>query len=159
MDQWWHNPCNRLHIQVKRHSSWCIHEGKSSRHLSAHKGAKTECALTLRNAASLQKHCSVACKARVKQVRPWTFLSMVYVPLCTKLAMSDIGDIWASSIATLYHPPVENEELRLSFLVAHCIVNGESWRLHSMFALSLDKAFLLMHHSRRESIASLWCRF
>ena len=88
-------------------------EGRSSRHPSAHKGAKTGCALTLRNAASLQKHCSVACKARVKQVRPWTCPSMVYVPLC------------ASSIATLYHPPVGNEELRLSFPLAHCIVNGD----------------------------------
>ena len=47
--------------------------------------------LALRNAASLQKHCSVACKARVKQVRPWTCPSMVYVPLCTKLEVSDIN--------------------------------------------------------------------
>ena len=39
----------------------------------------------------LQKHCPVACKARVKQVRPWTYPSMVYVPLCTKLVMSDIN--------------------------------------------------------------------
>ena len=30
-----------------------------------------------------------------------------------------------SSIAILYHPPVGNEELRLSFLLAHCIANGE----------------------------------
>ena len=66
-------------------------EGRSSRHPSAHKGAKTGRALTLRNAASLQKHCSVARKARVKQVRPWTYPSMVYVPLCTKLEMSDIN--------------------------------------------------------------------
>ena len=107
-----HNPCNWLHIQVKRHSSWCVQavaaiandeslqvrvrkshppEGRSSRHPSAHKGAKTGCVLTLRSAASLQKHCSVACKARVKQVRPWTYPSMVYVPLCTKLVMSDIN--------------------------------------------------------------------
>ena len=47
---------------------------------------------------------------------------MVYAPLCTKLEMSDIN---TSSIATLYHPPVGNEELRLSFLLAHCIVDGE----------------------------------
>ena len=66
-------------------------EGRSSRHPSAHKGAKTGCVPTLRNAASSQKHCSVACKARVKQVRPWTYPSMVYVPLCTKLEMSDIN--------------------------------------------------------------------
>ena len=66
-------------------------EGRSSLHPSAHKGARTGCALTLRNAASLQKHCPVACKARVKQVRPWTYPSMVYVPLCTKLVMSDIN--------------------------------------------------------------------
>ena len=56
--------------------------------------------------------------------------SMVSVPLCTKLEMSDInsgnsGSPWASSIATLYHPPVGNEELRLSFLLAHNIANGE----------------------------------
>ena len=57
-------------------------EGRSSLHPSAHKGAKTGCALTLRNAVSLQKHCPVACKARVKQVRPWTYPSMVHVPLC-----------------------------------------------------------------------------
>ena len=66
-------------------------EGRSSLHPSAHKGARTGCALTLRNAASLQKHCPVARKARVKQVRPWTYPSMVYVPLCTKLVMSDIN--------------------------------------------------------------------
>ena len=66
-------------------------EGRSSLHPSAHKGARTGCALTLRNAASLQKHCPVACKARVKQVRPWTYPSMVYVPICTKLVMSDIN--------------------------------------------------------------------
>ena len=82
-----HNPCNWLHIQVKRHSSCSVQtvaamandeslqvrvrkshprEGRSSRHPSAHKGAKTGRALTLRNAASSQKHCSVACKDRVK---------------------------------------------------------------------------------------------
>ena len=66
-------------------------EGRSSWHPSAHKGAKTGCVLTSRNAASLQKHCSVACKARVKQVRPWTYPSMVYAPLCTKLEMSDLN--------------------------------------------------------------------
>ena len=42
-------------------------EGRSSRHPSAHKGAKTGCAPTLRNAASSQKHCSVACKAHVNR--------------------------------------------------------------------------------------------
>ena len=56
--------------------------------------------------------------------------SMVSVPLCTKLEMSDInkgnqGSPWASSIATLYHPLVGNEELRLSLLLAHSITNGE----------------------------------
>ena len=66
-------------------------EGRSTQHPSAHKGAKTGCALTLRNAASLQKHCSVARKARVKQVRPWTYPSVVSVPLCTKLEMSNIN--------------------------------------------------------------------
>ena len=50
---------------------------------------------------------------------------MVSVPLCTKLEMSDKGSPWASSIATLYHPPVRNEELRLSFLLAHSVANGE----------------------------------
>ena len=79
------------------------------------------------------RHCkiwSVACRARVKQVKRWTYPNLVSVPLCTKLEMSDInsgnqGSPWASSIATLYHPPVGNEELRLSFLLAHCIANGE----------------------------------
>ena len=59
---------------------------------------------------------------------------MVSVPLCTKLEMSDInkgnkGSPWESSIATLYHPPVRNEELRLPFLLAHSVANGEkrSW--------------------------------
>ena len=54
--------------------------------------------------------------------------SMVSVPLCTKLEMSDINQgnsPWASAIATLYHPPVRNEELRLSLLLAHSITNGE----------------------------------
>ena len=49
------------------------------------------------------RHCkkwSVACKARVKQVKRWTYPNMVFVPLCTKLEMLDI-------IATLYHPPGE----------------------------------------------------
>ena len=125
----WHNPCNWLHRQVKRHGSWQCQaeaaiandeslpvrrkahppEESSSQHPSAHKGARTGCVLTLRHAKSLQKHCLVACKARVKQVRPWTCPSMVYVPL----VMSDINrGNWASSIATLHHPPVGNEELR-----------------------------------------------
>ena len=72
----------------------------------------------------------------MKQVRPWTYPSMVYVPLCAKLVMSDINrgnSPWASSIATLYHPPVGNEELRLSFLLAHCIVNVEN-KLATLFA-------------------------
>ena len=34
-------------------------------------------------------------------------------------------ELWASSIAILHHPPVGNEELRLSFPLAHCIANGE----------------------------------
>ena len=62
--------------------------GRSSRHPSTHKGVKTGCALTLRSAASLQKHRSVACKARVKQVKPWTYPRMVLVPLCTKMVMA-----------------------------------------------------------------------
>ena len=105
-----HNPCNWLHKQVKRHGSVQAvaaiandesllvrvrkafpPEGRPSLHPSAHKGAKTGCVLTLRNAVSLQKHCPVACKARVKQVKPWTYPSMVHVPLCTKLVMSDIN--------------------------------------------------------------------
>ena len=70
---------------------------------------------------------------------------MVSVPLCTKLEMSDRGNQgspWASSIATLYHPPVGNEELRLSFLLAHCIANGEkeignpAWCLHFSLAVA-----------------------
>ena len=63
-------------LQVRVRKSHPL-EGRSSRRPSVHKGAKTGCALTLRNAASSQKHCSVACKARVKEVRPWTYPSMV----------------------------------------------------------------------------------
>ena len=62
-------------LQVRVRKAHPPPEGRSSLHPSAHKGARTGCALTLRNAASLQKHCPVACKARVKQVRPWTYPS------------------------------------------------------------------------------------
>ena len=48
---------------------------------------------------------------------------------------------WASSIATLYHPPVGNEELRLSFLLAHCIANGEK-RSYLVFAHFLCRSLL-----------------
>ena len=102
-------------MQVKRHCSWwCSSSGghskqrkpakrRSSQHPSAHKGAKNGVRLSLRTAASLQKHCPVARKARVKQVRPWTYPSMVYVPLCTKLVMSDA-----------------NRELRFPLDILHC---------------------------------------
>ena len=46
---------------------------------------------------------------------------------------------WASSIATLYHPPVRNEELRLLFLLAHSIANGEK---RSMILLSVCASHL-----------------
>ena len=103
----------------------------SSQHPSAHKGCQTGCAPTLRNAASLQKHCPVACKARVKQVRPWTYPSMVYVPLCTTLVMSDVNR-GKSSIATLHHPPVRGTECRKqvgdSTQCLHISLDVASWR-------------------------------
>ena len=106
-------------------------EGRSSLHPSAHKGAKTGCALTLRHAASLQKHCPVACKARVKQVRPWTYPSMVCVPLCTKIGNAGhqqrelrfrLGILHCHSLPTACW----ERGARLSFPLAHCIVNVEN---------------------------------
>ena len=46
----------------------------------------------------------VACKARVKQVKRWTYPSLVSVPLCTKLEMSDIN----------------KRELRFPLGILHC---------------------------------------
>ena len=106
-------------------------EGRSSLHPSAHKGAKTGCALTLRHAASLQKHCPVACKARVKQVRPWAYPSMVCVPLCTKIGNVGhqqrelrfrLGILHCHSLP----PACWERGARLSFPLAHCIVNVEN---------------------------------
>ena len=57
---------------------------------------------------------------------------------------------WASSIATLYHPPVRNEELRLSFLLAHSVANGEK---RSVILLSACASYLRMKsaHSSLQS--------
>ena len=61
----------------------------------------------------------------VQLVKRWTYPNMVSVPLCTN---------WKCRTSTgtkvpPTHPPlplsVGNEELRLSFLLAHCIANGE----------------------------------
>ena len=95
--------CSTTHatgcIQVKRHRSWwCSGSGGHSNdetlqvrvqthpqkggHLGTlrhTKVPKTGCAPTLRNAASLQKHRSVARKARVKQVRPWTYSAYMHL--------------------------------------------------------------------------------
>ena len=69
--------------------------------------------------------------------------SMVSVLLHTKLEMSDFnkgnqGFPWASAIATLYHPPVRNEELRLSLLLAHAVrmAKGDCLVLAPRFAVS-----------------------
>ena len=87
-----------LHVRVRKaHPP----EGRSSLHPSAHKGARTGCALTLRNAASLQKHCPVACKARVKQVRPWTYPSM-----CSLYKIGNVGH--------------QQRELRFPLGILHC---------------------------------------
>ena len=63
---------------------------------------------------------------------------------CRTSTEGTLGSLWASSIATLYHPPVGNEELRLSFLLAHCIVNVENKlaTLYSMFAHFTRRGFL-----------------
>ena len=80
------------------------------------------------------QHCkkwSVARRARVKQVKHWTYILTWY--LCpfvqnwkcrtsTEELRFPLGILHCHS---LYHPPVGNEELRLSFLLAHCIANGE----------------------------------
>ena len=61
----------------------------------------------------------------MKQVKPWTYPSMVLVPLCTELAMA-----WQPQRVTKVPPgrlpwplstplPVGNEKLRLPFLQAH----------------------------------------
>ena len=66
---------------------------------------------------------------------------------------------WASSIATLYHPPVRNEELRLSFLLAHSVANGEK---RSVILLSACASYLpysavglLVPHSSQFPASSL----
>ena len=52
------------------------------------------------------KNCSVARKARVKQVRRWTYPSMVSVPLCTKLEIGNVGH--------------QQRELRFPLGILHC---------------------------------------
>ena len=51
--------------------------------------------------------------------------SMVSVPLCTKLEMSDVNRELRFPLGILHchslHPPVRNKELRLSFLLAHSV--------------------------------------
>ena len=68
-------------------------------------------------------HVKMECVYWIREVLTLDNPSMVSVPLCTKLEMSDInkgnqGSLWASSIVTLYHPPVWNEE-------AHSAASGE----------------------------------
>ena len=126
---------------------------RSSLHPSAHKG-RTGCALTLRNAASLQKHCSVACKG-VKQVRP-TYPSM-YMCLFVQLAMSDIG-----------HPPLPLSTTPVgtrsqdSLLLAHCVVNVEK-KLATLLNVCTFHLTQLPGGGNApfppRSIAGLWCRF
>ena len=57
---------------------------------------------------------------------------------------------------------LRNEELRLSFLLAHCVVNGEKRLATLVFALLTCCSFLavcLYTIPAAKGIAGLWCRF
>ena len=106
---------------------------------------------------------SVACKARVKkvkQVKLWTILAwcLYFFVQNWKCRTSTKGTkVPPSAIATLYHPPIRNEELRLSLLLAHRIANGEK-RLVSACASCLPHSAVsqrVPHFSHRIT-GSVW---